>query len=133
MLNIEFQSDRFLPYLPEQCQANPGAYGFELAHWLSQALMARGVATGYPLGEDWGWFIEYLDGGTEIMIGCSSVAGEGEGYQGKAIAWRIFVRQSLSLKQRLNGGAAPAKVREIADLVAALLQEAGIVVTVAEE
>jgi hypothetical protein len=132
VLTIEFDSEQFLPYLPEHCQANPGAYGFELAHWLSRALMERGLATSYPLGEDWGWFIEYLDGGTEIMIGCSSVAGEGEGYQGKAIPWRIFVRQSLSLKQRLIGGAAPAKVWEIGDLVAVLLRNAGIAAKVTE-
>ncbi|MGB0126512.1 MAG: hypothetical protein WBP72_02655 [Rhodocyclaceae bacterium] len=132
MWSIDFSSDQFLPYLPEQCQANPGAYGFELAQWLSQELMKRGLVTGYPLGEDWGWFIEYLDGATEIVIGCSSVASEGEGYQGNAILWRVFVRQSLSIKQRLKGAAAPAKVREIADFVATLLRSAGIAATVTE-
>jgi len=35
MWRMEFFSDRFAPYLPEEAQQNPGAYGFELAHWLS--------------------------------------------------------------------------------------------------
>src|SRR5690606_27273095 len=61
MWRIEFISSEFRPYLPEQCQANPGVYGFELAQWLSMALAEQGLATSYPLGEDWGWFIEYLD------------------------------------------------------------------------
>ena len=38
MSRIEFSSTKFLPYLPESCQVNPGVYGFELASWLSLAL-----------------------------------------------------------------------------------------------
>lgn len=57
MWRIEFSSAEFLPYLPEQAQANPGVYGFELAQWLSRALAERGVVTSYPIGEDWGWLI----------------------------------------------------------------------------
>ena len=74
MTRIEFYSDRFLPYLPEACQVNPGAYGFELALWLSNALMRLDIVTSYPLGEDWGWFIEYGEGEAEFMIGCDSDA-----------------------------------------------------------
>lgn len=126
MWRIEFSSDKFLPYLPEACQSNPGAYGFELALWLSQQLAKRGEITGYPLGEDWGWFIEYLSGETEITIGCSSEAEEGDGYKGQPIQWRVFVRQSLTLKQRLKRTGSPAKVKELADAVGALLQAEGI-------
>lgn len=82
MQRFEFESAKFLPYLPEDCQANPGAYGFELALWLSQALMRQGLPTSYPLGEDWGWFIEYIAGDAEFMIGCGSQADEGDGYKG---------------------------------------------------
>jgi hypothetical protein len=132
MWRLEFDTDKFLPYLPEECQSNPGAYGFELAHWLSHQLASRGLVTGYPLGEDWGWFIEYLDGETEITIGCNSEAGDGDGYKGIAIHWRVFVRQPLSLKQRLRGSGSPAKVHEIATAVAALLRSEGIAVNVSE-
>ena len=126
MWRIEFTSNKFLPYLPEECQSNPGAYGFELAQWLSQRLVTRGIVTGYPLGEDWGWLIESIDGETEITIGCSSEATEGEGYKGNPIAWRVFVRQTLSLKQKISGAAAPSKVRELAEAVASVLQSEGI-------
>lgn len=54
MASIEFTSATFLPVLPEDCQVNPGAYGFELAWWLAQALARSGVVTSYPVGEDWG-------------------------------------------------------------------------------
>jgi hypothetical protein len=126
MLSIEFESAKFLPYLPESSQANPGAYGFELALWLSQALMRAGIATSYPLGEDWGWFIEYLAGEAEFIIGCGSQADAGEGYTGKPIAWHIFIKQQLSLRQRLTGGAAPEVVATLAQAIQAALAAEGI-------
>jgi hypothetical protein len=108
MTRIEFSSDRFLPYLPESCQVNPGAYGFELALWLSNALMQGGLVTSYPMSEDWGWFIEYTEGDAEFMIGCGCTAGESEGYLGQPLLWSVFIRQILSLRQRWRDQAAPA-------------------------
>ncbi len=49
MTRIVFYSAQFLPYLPESCQVNPGAYGFELALWLSNALIRFDIVTSYPL------------------------------------------------------------------------------------
>ena len=132
MWRIEFSSDKFAPYLPEEAQQNPGAYGFELAHWLSLHLARQGIVTGYPLGEDWGWFIEYLEGETEVMIGCSSEAREGDGYTGKPIAWRVFVRQPRSLGQRLKGTKISPKVEEFARAVVSLLEAEGVEVKLTE-
>jgi len=93
MWAIEFSSDRFRPYLPEDAQVNPGVYGFELAAWLSQALMKTGLATSYPISEDWGWFLEYsLGPKSELMISCSSQSDPGEGAGGQPIDWHIFLR-----------------------------------------
>ena len=126
MPQIEFESAKFLPYLPEDSQSNPGAYGFELALWLSQALMRANIPTSYPLGEDWGWFIEYIEGDAEFMIGCGSQAEEGEGYKGNPISWHIFVRQQLSLKQRLKGGASPQVIARLSSAIQAALKSEGI-------
>ncbi|WP_280151990.1 hypothetical protein [Piscinibacter sp. XHJ-5] len=126
MQRFEFESAKFLPYLPEDCQGNPGAYGFELSVWLSQSLMRQGVPTSYPLGEDWGWFIEYIEGDAEFMIGCGSQAEEGEGYKGKAIAWHIFVKQQLSLKQRFKGAARPDIGSKLEQAILAALRSEGI-------
>jgi hypothetical protein len=87
-------------YLPEARQVNPGAYGFELALWLSNALMQTGIITSYPMSEDWGWFIEYSEGDAEFMIGCGCAAGGGDGYRGQSLRWSAFVQQVLSLEQR---------------------------------
>jgi hypothetical protein len=124
MWRIEFSSAKFLPYLPEACQANPGVYGFELAGWLSRALMTLGFVTTYPLGEDWGWLIEYVDGELEFMIGCSSVCMEDEGYTGKSIDWSIFVDLRKSLKQKVLGAATnDAQTKITQAIVAALAAE----------
>jgi hypothetical protein len=123
MWSIEFSSSDFLPFLPEKCQANPGVYGFELALWVARALAERGVITSYPLGEDWGWFVELLDGDTEVMIGCSSVADEGEGYAGKPIQWGIFLKPRPTLKQRLQGKSAAATIDRLAAALSAALQD----------
>ena len=130
MTRIEFYSNRFLPYLPESCQVNPGAYGFELALWLSNALMQLDIVSSYPMGEDWGWFIEYGEGEAEFMIGCGSNADEGEGYLGQPVLWSVFVQQALSLKQRLRGQSALVIAAKLMDAIVAVLQADGIAVQI---
>lgn len=126
MFDIEFTSTKFLPFLPEACQVNPGVYGFELALWLSQALARAHLPTSYPMSEDWGWFIEFIDGDAEFMIGCTSQAASEEGYIGQPIVWQIFLKQHLSLKQRLKRVTAPDKATTLAQAILAALRAEGI-------
>src|SRR5687767_6825999 len=119
MWRIEFDSDKFLPFLPEESQGNPGVYGFELATWLSRSLAQRGVVATYPLGEDWGWLLEYFQDDLEVAIGCSSVCEEGEGYAGKPISWSIFVDPRTSLKQKLKGVSGDAVEKSLVGHVSA--------------
>ena len=118
----------FLPYLPEECQANPGVYGFELALWLSQELAGRGIITSYPNGEDWGWFIEYIQDEVEIMVGCSSRSEEGEGSSGKPITWGIFLKPQLSIKQRLKGKSSKGPIDLLISAIRHALEAEGIVI-----
>jgi hypothetical protein len=124
---IEFTSTDFAPALPEQCQGNPGVYGFELAWWLAQSLAKRGLVTSYPLGEDWGWLIEYINPSeAEFTIGCASMAEDGEGYKNKPIQWSIFIRPHTSLKQRLSGVSHEAEIQRIGHQIEAALAAHGI-------
>jgi hypothetical protein len=50
---------------------------------------------------------------TEFIIGCSSIAEQGEGYVGKAIQWSILIRSHTSLKQRLKGISHDAKIEQL--------------------
>ncbi|NVZ10552.1 hypothetical protein HW932_14905 [Allochromatium humboldtianum] len=125
MNDLEFTTDRFLPFLPEDCQANPGVYGFELALWLSQALARAGLFTSYPVGEDWGWFIEYIEGEAEVMIGCSSQCEAGDGYGGQPVTWRVFIEPRRSFKQWLKRQPAESRIaaKLRTNIVAALRSE----------
>ncbi|MTW22950.1 hypothetical protein [Allochromatium palmeri] len=125
MTDLEFTSDKFLPCLPEDCQANPGVYGFELALWLSQALARAGLFTSYPMGEDWGWFIEYIEGEAEVMIGCGSQCEAGDGYRGQPVMWHVFIKQRRSLKQWIKRQPAESAIaaKLMANIVALLRSE----------
>ncbi len=74
--SVEFDSDLFKPFLPDDSQVNPKVYGAELAFWLSRQLAAKGIVTSYPNYEDWGWFIEYItDDEDEYWLCCGNREG----------------------------------------------------------
>lgn len=122
MWRVEFCSTLFAPYLPETSQVAPGVHGFELAQGLSQGLASRKVFTSYPQhGEDWGWYLEYVDQGLAVMIGCTSLRPPARD------GWAIFIQPSFSLAQTADGGSrAEALSAFLAGHIEALLQEAGI-------
>ena len=82
---VEFTSGMFKPFLPDECQVNPGRFGAELAFWLSKKLAERGVYTSYPNFEDWGWFIEFKNADDEEYWLCCSNA------QGSDYDWKCFL------------------------------------------
>ncbi len=82
--SVQFKSDLFRPFLPEDSQVNPGCYGAELAYWLARKLAEKGIVTSYPEHEDWGWFIEYItEDGDEFWLCCGNVTTDNE--------WRVFL------------------------------------------
>ncbi|UTY58677.1 hypothetical protein [Massilia sp. erpn] len=82
-----FRSPQFTPFLPDDCQANPGVYGAELAYWLASELAQRKLITSYPLAEDWGWLLSYeTSSGDEFSLHC----GNEEGSRDK---WLISLRR----------------------------------------
>ena len=121
MKMLVFRSPLFTPYLPDDCQVNPNVLGFELAHWLSVELAKRGTITSYPNSEDWGWFLDFAEGGVEYMICCS-----GSGEDGGAFEWRVYVEAPKKLFRKGSPGPASAPLLEG---IRAVLTRAGIEVT----
>jgi len=120
---IGFSSAKFLPTLPEASQANPGAYGFELALWLAQGLCRQGVVTGYPNDEDWGWCLEYEPAdGLSFMIGCCSECQAGAGYQGGSVGWSVFIRERRTLQRRLRNVSNQAELEALGSRIVDLLR-----------
>ena len=118
MSMLVFQSDRFRPYLPDDCQVNPNVLGFELAAWLSRELANHGWVTSYPNTEDWGWFIEGDEAGAEYMICCSG-SDEGDG----RFEWRVFVSQPKKLFGKKPTGALGDQILQ---RVQTVVEESGI-------
>jgi len=84
---VQFRSDSLGPVLSEECQVNPQVYGAELAYWLCPELGRMGIHTSYPVGEDWGWLIEYTpESGSEFAIHCGNV-------EGRRDAWLLSLRR----------------------------------------
>lgn len=86
MGTVFFTSEKFAPYLPDECQVNPNVLGYELAAWLSVELMKSGIATSYPNAEDWGWFLDCKRDGGKYMICCNGTKNDAEEYE-----WRIDI------------------------------------------
>ena len=120
MKMLVFQSPLFTPYLPDDSQVNPNVLGFELAHWLSVELAKAGTITSYPHAEDWGWFLDFEEGGIEYMICCSG-SGEDDG----AFEWRVYVEAPKKLFRKASPGPASGTLLEG---IRAVLTRAGIVV-----
>jgi len=120
---IEFSSAKFLPTLPEDCQPNPGAYGFELALWLAQALCRRGIVTGYPSAADWDWCIDYAPHeALHLTIACSSRCPAEAGYAGEPVEWAVSIREQRSLEQRLHHMADHAALEDLGRQIVDVLQ-----------
>jgi hypothetical protein len=74
-----FRSRRFVPVLPDACQAGSRLYGAELAFWLAGKLARQGVVTSYPVAGRLGWTLE---SGGSLSVLCANVDGSDE-------HWRI--------------------------------------------
>ena len=117
--HLVFQTDRFRPYLPDNCQVNPNVLGFELAEWLSRQLAARGTITSYPDFEDWGWMLEFGEHPEEYRICCSGAAVD-DGFE-----WRVFAEPV----KRMFRTPAPGRVPDLTAAISSLLKGEGITVT----
>src|SRR5262249_46635126 len=106
------KSERFRPYLPDDCQVNPNVFGFELASWLSRILAERGIITSYPNYEDWGWFLEKLQDEAEYMICCSGSVTETGTHE-----WKMFVTQPKRVFRRPSPKNENRLLDQIADVV----------------
>jgi hypothetical protein len=77
-----FRSAQFSPFLPDECQVNPGVFGAELAFWLCADLARRGFVTSYPAQDDWCWTLEFLpESGSEFSICCSNIDAASDRWQ----------------------------------------------------
>ena len=115
------ESERFRPFLPDDCQVNPNVLGFELAEWLARELALRACPTSYPSNEDWGWYLEECREEQEHLICCGGGITEAGAHE-----WRVFVTQPRRLFRRPP---ATSRTEELERLVHQTLTDAGLIVS----
>jgi hypothetical protein len=102
---VEFHSERFVPFLPENSQVNPQVYGAELAYWLTSELAKRGIVTSYPIAEDWGWLVEYASGaGSAFAVHCINLEGARDRW---LLSLRRYARKMFGRDKPAYSEAAP--------------------------
>lgn len=73
--NVEFRSDKFLPYDGEEEEINPGIWGKRLAEYLQENLPKHGMKVTCIRAEDWGWMVELENEEFPLWIGCGHQGG----------------------------------------------------------
>lgn len=103
LTRVEFRSDRFPPYQGEQ--VNPDLWGKRLAEFLCEKLPAAGFKTEGPRPEDWGWYIDVVNSGFRLWIGCGHYQEYPDGYlcfiEPNAPYIRKFFRK-IDTRERVN-------------------------------
>lgn len=69
---VEFRSDRFPPCENEFGKMNSGKFGQRLAEFLRLELQKRGMYTGEPFAEDWGWIVPIRNENFKTWVGCAN-------------------------------------------------------------
>jgi hypothetical protein len=96
-----FETNRFNLSKVREHFINPCCFGEDLAAWLRDKLVERGMEVTKPDQEDWGWYIEARHGGSWYFVGIGGNADEsGKGKdQGE---WRLMVEKRRSVWEKLN-------------------------------
>jgi hypothetical protein len=81
---------------------NPCCFGEDLAAWLGEKLTERGVETGEPYQEDWGWEFRATSTGGVYYLGMGGIPDE-TGQRENSGEWRVFIEKKRSFWQLLTG------------------------------
>ncbi|HTJ00221.1 MAG TPA: hypothetical protein VL527_15165 [Dongiaceae bacterium] len=122
--HVEFRSAKFPPYEGEEELINPGLWGRRLAEYLVQKLGERGIQTGKPVAEDWGWYIPVSNEEFRLALGCGHQNGAEDVFvcftdPGTPMVKKLFKKiDATSQLARLTGAlqqilAADPDIREI--------------------
>jgi len=78
--HVEFRSEKFPTYPPEEEKVNPGLWGKRLAEYLYRELKEEGIETEEIYPEDWGWVVPIHHEPFSLWVGCGHYQAYPDGY-----------------------------------------------------
>jgi hypothetical protein len=130
--NILFETDRFNVSTVKEHFINPCCFGEDLAEWLRQELIKKGITTSTPGQEDWGWYLFVEQRSARYFVGFTGFhrAGALEANDGE---WRIMVETRRTVWEWLRGRNRITPTNPFVLLIEDLLHEQGDVRNVTRE
>lgn len=121
-LDILFESDRFNVSDVKEHFINPCCFGEDLAEWLRQELIKKGLTASTPGQEDWGWYLLVEQDSRRYFVGVGGFQKEGavDPNEGE---WRIMVETRRTIWERLRGRNKITSTDPILSLIEGLLHE----------
>jgi hypothetical protein len=98
--DLLFKTGRFNLTVMKDHFINPCCFGEDLAAWLRDKLVAKGVKSSSPGQEDWGWYLKVNYLRDSYFLGMSGNAHQQGCDEGQ---WRIIVEKKRSVSQWLRG------------------------------
>jgi hypothetical protein len=118
--DLLFETSRFNLSEVKEHFINPCCFGEDLAAWLRDELLEKGLEVTAPAQEDWGWYIEANDKGSWYFIGVGGNADEA-GQDRNHGEWRIMVERRRSAWKRLTGGGEVPKADAMVEAIWGIL------------
>jgi hypothetical protein len=101
--HILFRTNRFNLSVTKPHFINPDCFGEDLADWLKNKLVERGIDVGRLGQEDWGWYLEVKNAGHSYLLGMNGIPDEVSCGKKDLGEWRIIVKKDRGLGQWLGG------------------------------
>ena len=117
--DILFKTDRFNLSIEKENFINSCCFGEDLATWLREVMIFKGISVNEPGQEDWGWYLGAELKGIKYLIGISGNADEEDGQSNNG-EWRLMIENKRSLGEKLFG---KNKLAEDDQLVLLILNE----------
>jgi hypothetical protein len=119
-IDLLFHTGRFDLSIVGDHFINPCCFGEDLAAWLRERLIARGIHADLPGQEDWGWYLGVKRGAETYLLGMSGNADE-DSTNKNAGEWHIIIERKRSLGQRLRNAGKIADDDPIIALIEGIL------------
>jgi hypothetical protein len=99
--HVLFRTKRFNLSTTKEHFINPDCFGEDLAVWLKQKFIARGMDVSQLGQEDWGWYLKVKCNKESYFLAMNGIPIETDKNQTDFGEWRIIVKKNRSIGQWL--------------------------------